>query len=221
LARALEAFQKGNYAHALVLFEKEIKENDQDPTLYYHFALSCFHTKNYKKAVEVARNILERFPRFIELDKTNKLLIYSLIQLSDWKSAKKAIEERLTISPNDEVLLSFLAHVHEKTNNVSKAIFIHRQILGSHPNFKTSLNNLGYLLLMQDKPSTESIREAIDCLKKAIQLDPDNPAYLDSFGTLLEKTGKKDQAIRALEKAVALAPNQSILLDHLDKLRNS
>lgn len=221
MAKALDAFQKGNYAHALVLFEKEIKENPDDPILFFHFALSCFHTKNYKKTIEVAGEIFQRFPRFIELDKTNKLMIYSLIQLSRWDEARAVIEERLSIGPNDEVLLSFLAHVYEKTKNVPKAIEIHRRILSFLPDYKTSLNNLGYLLLMRENPTNEEIKEAIECLKRAIQLDPNNPAYLDSLGTLLEKTGKKEQAVRALEKAVTLAPNQTELIDHLHKLRNS
>lgn len=221
MAKALEAFHKGKYAHALVLFEKEIQGNPNDPVLYYHFALSCFYTNNFKKAIDVTNIILEKFPRFIEIDRTYKLLIFSLIQLQKWDSALETINQRLEISPNDEILLSFRAHVYEKNGKIDKAIEAHRQILNSHPDYKNSLNNLGYLLLVgSEKPTESDMNEAVACLKRAMQLDPKNPAYLDSFGTLLEKTGKKEQAIKALEKAVAFAPGQSELLDHLGKLRN-
>lgn len=220
MAKALEALENGRYAHALVLFEKEIQANPDDPTLYYHFALACFHTKNFKKTVEVCRSILEKFPRFIELDRTNKLLIFSLVQMKEWEESLQEIDRRLNISPNDEVLLSFRAHVQEKTGNTNLAIETHRKILASHPDYKNSLNSLGYLLLVgSENPSPAEIREAIDSLKRAVQLDPKNPAYLDSFGTLLEKTGNREKAIQALEKAVQLSPGHSDLLDHLAKLR--
>jgi tetratricopeptide (TPR) repeat protein len=220
LAKALDAFQNGNYALALVLFEKEIRENSEDPLLYYHFALSCFYTNNFKKTIVVVREIIERFPRFIEIDRAYKILILSLIQSKDYSVAKEEVQNRLHISPNDEILLSFEAAIYEKGKQWEEAIGSHRKILRSNPEYKNSLNSLGYLLLTQRKTlSPDDLQEAIQCLKKAMSLAPTNPAYLDSFGTLLEKIGKKEQAIQALEKAVALSPEQSELWEHLSQLK--
>lgn len=220
MAKALDAFNSGNYALSIVLFEKEIRANPEDPVLYYHFALSCFYTNNFKKTIVVIREILDRFPKFIEIDRAYKILILSLIQLKDYKAALEETNNRLYISPNDLILLSFLASIHEKMNNPKEAIATHRKIIHSHSDYKNSLNSLGYLLLTsQDNPSQENIQEAIQCLKKAMSLAPNNPAYLDSFGTLLNKLGKKEQAIQALEKAVAIAPEQNELLEHLAKLK--
>jgi len=220
LGKALDAFLAGRYAHALVLFEKEILENPEDPYLYFHFALSCFHTKNYKKTIEVCNSILSRFRGFVESDRIYKIMIFSLIQMRQWAEAEKILKQRLSISPKDAILLNFLAHVREKQGDLDSAIAIYREVLQFHLDHKTSLNNLGYLLLIRkDPPDPEDLKEAAKCLKKALQIDPNNPAYLDSLGTLLEKTGNQKKALEALEKAVRFAPEHTELLEHLAKLR--
>ncbi|MCZ8239732.1 MAG: hypothetical protein O9346_00325 [Leptospiraceae bacterium] len=220
MADALETFRQGKYALSLVLLEKEIQKNQEDPNLYFHFALACFHTSNFKKCVTVIQNLLKKFPRYIELDRCYKVLIYSLIQLKDWKTADEELQKRLSISQHDTVYLSFAAHVYEKSHRIPEAIQIHRKILSFNADNASSLNNLGYLLLTESEvPSKEKLAEAIQAIKKAVRLSPKNPAYLDSFGTLLSKTGNREAAIRALEKALAIAPEHTELLDHLSKLQ--
>jgi len=220
LADAIETFRQGKYALSLVLLEKEIQVNQEDPNLYYHFALACFHTSNFKKCVTVIQDLLKKFPRYIEIDRCNKVLIFSLIQLKDWKAADQELKKRLSISPNDTVYLSFSAHVFEKMHRIQDAISLHRKILNFNSENASSLNNLGYLLLTESENiSKEQLAEAIQYIKKALQLSPKNPAYLDSFGALLSKTGNKDAAIRAIEKALALAPDHTELLNHLSKLQ--
>lgn len=222
MGKALDTFLKGRYAHALVLFEKEIRDNPDDPNLYYYFALSCFHTKNYKKANEVLEHILEKYPGFPEKDRIIKLSILSAIYSKQLDKAEKKIEVYLKKNPNNTTLLTLKAHIWEKKKKYQDAISIYRDILKKNPNHKTSLNNLGYLLLIyKEKLSEDEMKEAVNCLKKAIQLEPNNPAYLDSFGTLLEKIGNKEKAIQALEKAVQLSPGNSELIDHLKKLKKS
>lgn len=219
MANALETFQKGNYALALVLLEKEIQQSPEDPVLYYHFALACFHTQNFQKTISVIQTILERFPRFAEIDRAYKLMVFSMIELRDYDNALSELEKRLYISPYDPVLLSFKAHIYEKKGNYSEAISLHRDILRYHPDSKSSLNNLGYLLLTKPEPPTsDEWKEATEALKKAVRLEPNNPAYLDSLGTLLEKMGKTTEARKALEKALSLAPNQTEILNHLAKI---
>ncbi|WCL50338.1 tetratricopeptide repeat protein [Leptospira sp. GIMC2001] len=220
MEKAIEAFNKGNYAHALILLDKLIQKNPDDPIPYYHFALSCYHTGNFKKAITVLRDLMDRFPRFIELDRCYKILILSLIQMKNWEAALIELESRLNISPRDLTLLSLKAHVFEKQSQFEESIAIHRKILSFDSNYANSLNNLGYLIIKKSvNPSKEDMVEAMAALKKAVQISPNNPAFLDSLGTLLEKSGNKQSAILALEKAVSFAPDHSELLDHLADLR--
>jgi tetratricopeptide (TPR) repeat protein len=51
-------------------------------------------------------------------------------------------------------------------------------------------------------------------IKKALELEPANGAYIDSLGWLYFKKGKTKEAIRELEKAIALIEDP-VIYDHL------
>ena len=51
-------------------------------------------------------------------------------------------------------------------------------------------------------------------IKKALEFEPDNGAYLDSLGWLYFKQGKSRQAIKELEKASSLMAD-AVIYEHL------
>ena len=59
-------------------------------------------------------------------------------------------------------------------------------------------NDLGYLYADQGK----NLEKAEAMIRKAVQEEPDNCAYLDSLGWVLFKRGKVKEAVEPLEKAV-------------------
>ncbi|BDA77456.1 hypothetical protein LPTSP3_g03860 [Leptospira kobayashii] len=211
--------QKGNYALALTLIDKEINNSPNDPVLHYNFALCCFQTKNFKKSIQVFDHIIQEYPKFIEIDNVYRLKVFSYIELKDWDSAEKLIQERLKLSLNDPKLLSFLAHIYEYTHRLNEAIEIHRRILQGTPDYRNSLNSLGYLLALKEHPTEAEKKEAIESLKKALMYDPENPAYLDSFGFLLQKSGNLESAWKAFQKGLKQNPNHPVLLERLKSLR--
>jgi tetratricopeptide (TPR) repeat protein len=215
----LSYMNKGNYAMALTLLDQEITKSSDDPVLYYNFALCCFQTKNFKKSILVLSEIKDRYPKFIEMDNVYRLMVFALIEMKDWEKAESLIEERLQFSMDDPKLLSFLAHIFEYTHRLDQAIEVHRKILKSNPEYKNSLNSLGYLLALKDNLTTEERNEAVRCMKKVLEIEPNNPAYLDSFGFLLQKSGNTEAAWKAFQKGLKLNPNHPILLDRLKNLR--
>lgn len=215
----LSYMNKGNYAMALNLLDQALLQNPEDPILLYNFALCCFQTKNFKKSIQVLDRILSEYPGFIELDNVYRLKVFALVELKDWETAESIIKERLQVAVDDPKLLSFLAHVYEYTHRLDAAIEIHRRILKHTPDYKNSLNSLGYLLALKKKLNTEERSEAIRSLKKALELDPNNPAYLDSFGYFLQTIGKPEEAWKAYRKALQKNPNHPILLERLKNLK--
>ena len=61
-------------------------------------------------------------------------------------------------------------------------------------------NDLGYLYAEQGK----NLEKAESMIRKAVQEEPDKPAYLDSLGWVLFKRGKAKEALEPLLKAVEL-----------------
>lgn len=60
--------------------------------------------------------------------------------------------------------------------------------------------------------------EAIDELKKSINLEPHNAKYRYKTGVILDKMGLPKKAISQLKKAVKLEPNNSLYHHTLGKL---
>lgn len=76
-------------------------------------------------------------------------------------------------------------------------------------------NDLGYLYTEQGK----NLEKAEAMIRKAVQEEPENSAYLDSLGWVLFKRGKAKEAVEPLEKAVKqiieIAPTDGTILEHL------
>ncbi|MDF3819698.1 tetratricopeptide repeat protein [Leptospira sp. 96542] len=215
----LSYMNKGNYAMALTLLDQEILRNPEDPVLLYNFALCCFQTKNFKKSIQILDRITTEYSKFIEMDNVYRLKVFALIELKEWESAENLIENRLQIAVDDPKLLSFLSHIYEYTHRLDMAIEVHRRILRNIPDYKNSLNSLGYLLALKKKLTPEEQKEAVDCLKKALAQDPNNPAYLDSFGYFLQTLGKPEEAWKAYRKALQKNPNHPVLLERIKNLK--
>jgi tetratricopeptide (TPR) repeat protein len=81
-------------------------------------------------------------------------------------------------------------------------------------------NDLGYLYAEQGK----NLEKAESMIRKAVQEEPERPAYLDSLGWVLFKRGKAKDALEPLKKAVELqkaeekkgeAPADATIREHL------
>jgi tetratricopeptide (TPR) repeat protein len=59
------------------------------------------------------------------------------------------------------------------------------------------------------------LEEALGYIRKAVELDPANGAYLDSLGWAYYKLGKYDQAEENLSKALQHTPNDPTVQDHM------
>jgi tetratricopeptide (TPR) repeat protein len=89
-----------------------------------------------------------------------------------------------------------------------------RKVLSSDPNSAVTLNYLGYMLA--DRGT--KLDEALAFIKKAVQLDPANGAYLDSLGWAYFKLGKYDAAEENLLKASQHIGTDPTVQDHLGDL---
>jgi tetratricopeptide (TPR) repeat protein len=81
-----------------------------------------------------------------------------------------------------------------------------RTIIERDPEHAPALNALGYTLADENRDLDEAER----LIGRALQIDPDNPAYLDSLGWLQYRKGKPREARATLESAFHQAPNAEI-----------
>ncbi len=79
------------------------------------------------------------------------------------------------------------------------------------PEQPSLLNYLGYSWVDQGK----NLAKAMDFIRKAVKLKPDDGFYVDSLGWAHYRQGEFAEAARQLERAVELEPNDPIINDHL------
>ena len=96
--------------------------------------------------------------------------------------------------------------VFERQGNIVKAEAELRVILKAEPDESRALNALGYLLTVH----TRKFDEAHQLIARALELDPDDAAVMDSYGWVLFKQGKKKEALDWLARAHQLLPDPEI-----------
>ena len=119
---------------------------------------------------------------------------------SDMAKALDAAE-KLAKTDEEKVDIYFLRgamYEHEKKFAESEAAF--REVLSINSDNASALNYLGYMLADRNI----KLDEAYTLVKKALDLDPGNPAYMDSLAWVYYRQGKLGEAegllTRALEK---------------------
>jgi len=81
-----------------------------------------------------------------------------------------------------------------------------REVIKREPGHAAALNALGYTLADEDR----NLDEAERLIARALHIEPDNPAFLDSLGWLKYRQGELDKALQALEVAFRQTPNAEI-----------
>jgi tetratricopeptide (TPR) repeat protein len=86
-----------------------------------------------------------------------------------------------------------------------------KEALMLSPDESLVLNYLGYSWVDQGS----NLKQAMDYIRKAVKLKPDDGYYVDSLGWAYYRLGNLPAAVENLERAVELKPDDPIINDHL------
>ena len=120
--------------------------------------------------------------------------------------AYKLLQYHLEKQPNNTDLLYETAM--EADMNGDHAVFeqLMRKLIQISPDHAHAYNALGYSLLDR----SERIPEAMELVKKALQLDPEDAAIMDSVGWGYYRSGNLDESVKMLRRALAANPDPEI-----------
>jgi tetratricopeptide (TPR) repeat protein len=117
-----------------------------------------------------------------------------------------ALARGLAAFPDDPDILYARALSWERRDNIARAEADFRKILVADPNSTAALNALGYTLADR----TTRYQEALELIDRARTAEPDNAAIIDSYGWVLYRLGRKDDALTELRRAFALQKDPEI-----------
>lgn len=125
--------------------------------------------------------------------------------------AIKTLERAYQRFPEEERVLYYLGSLYDRVGDTEKGLAKMEQLLFVNPKNVDALNYLGYTWTVLGR----KLDEAGEYLETAMKLRPNNAFITDSWGWHLFVRGKFQEAIKTLEKAVALKGDEATILEHL------
>ncbi len=138
-------------------------------------------------------------------------------RLKRWKDAEDALAQAgklSTRSEEKEVVQFAYGALYERQKKYEQAEQSFRQVLQLNPSNSMALNYLGYMLADRNV----HLEEALTLIKHAVELDPQNGAYLDSLGWAYFRLGNYEQAEENLRRAADKTPTDATVQDHMAEL---
>src|SRR5712692_1763000 len=138
-------------------------------------------------------------------------------RLRRFSDAEQALDkaEQLSSKADDKEYVWFLrGSTFEREKRYAEAEEQFKKVLASDPEHASALNYLGYMLADQNT----KLEEALGYIKRAVDLDPANGAYLDSLGWAYFRLGKYELAEDNLLKASQKINTDPTVHDHLGDL---
>jgi tetratricopeptide (TPR) repeat protein len=236
------AYQEiGQHEKAIASFEEARKLAPGDPAVAGYLIEANIAAKKYAAAIEVAKSVLAQHPNDLRLtrlesqalrhtgkpDEGIALLEQALKQHADEPvayislaqayseaersaQALKVLQDAQGKFPSDDGIAFELGSVFDKQKKFAEAESAFRQVLARDPENAIALNYLGYMLAERG----ERLDESVTYLKKALQVEPENPSYLDSLGWAYFKADKLDLAENNLKRAADQLKTNSVIQEH-------
>ncbi len=131
----------------------------------------------------------------------------SLRRAEDTDGALAAYRKALAIDPGSSEAAVNLADLHRARGDERLAEEVLRTAIGRDPAAATAHHALGLALVRQQR-----MKEAIAELARAAAIEPDNARFAYVHAVALFDTGRKADALRTLDGALARHPNDRELL---------
>ena len=122
------------------------------------------------------------------------------------QASRETLNQGIADYPDSTALRYARSMVAEQQGDLLQMEQDLRAILAGDPQNATALNALGYTLANR----TDRIDEAYELISRALELDPEEPAILDSMGWVLYRKGLHQEAIEYLTRAYAVFPDPEV-----------
>ncbi|HEY2116883.1 MAG TPA: tetratricopeptide repeat protein [Candidatus Angelobacter sp.] len=206
--------EQKQWSDATKTAQEAVKKLPNDKGLKLTLAQQMADSGKADDSVQLAKSVLKGGPD----DRDSYIMLSQIyMRLKRWKDSEDAIEqaEKLAARPEEKEYIRFLqGSIYERQKKFDQAEQAFRQVLQQNPSNSMALNYLGYMLADRNT----HLEEALNLVKKALDFDPQNGAYLDSLGWVYFKLGNYDQAEENLRRAADKSPNDATVQDHLGEL---
>ncbi len=188
--------------------EKMIAVDSLDPSGYVNAALAAMLEDDYLYVIALLSEVSQRF---IE-DYTIQYLLGVAYELEKkYENALPYLEQALHLWPESRNALHTLAIVYDNTERWSQSDSAYTQLIETDSTDAQAYNNYAYSLIERD--GNPELAKSLS--KRAITLEPESAAYLDTYGWICFKLNDVDSALYYIRRSVEIEETNAEVLEHL------
>ncbi|MBD3299028.1 MAG: tetratricopeptide repeat protein [candidate division Zixibacteria bacterium] len=160
------------------------------------------------RAVEVADEAIDR---------TNQPIPFwyylgaSAARRQSYDSAITYLQQAHSFDSTDSRVEFALASALERSGRFAQSALMFSRLIRREPHHAPALNYLGYMYA----DSGIHLDESLELIERALAVDPDNPAFLDSYAWILYRLGRLEEAEEHMRKAIERADSDPVMFEHL------
>jgi tetratricopeptide (TPR) repeat protein len=214
-SQAAEIIETYLNAHNLKMAQQEadaaIKKFPEDRAVVAEHATVLSALGKTDEAVVEIRGLMKNGEKSREL----QIMIAQMYEKAKrFKDEEQALNDAADLSKTKEEKAGVdfaRGAMYERMKNYDAAEAAFRRVLEAQPDNAGALNYLGYMLADRNM----KLEEAHKLISRAVELDPQNGAYLDSLGWVYFRQNQLDQAEASLRKAIERMSTDPTVHDHL------
>jgi tetratricopeptide (TPR) repeat protein len=208
---ALNLRNQKKYTEAIEVLNAVVKADANDTDAWELLSLIYEEQNDSENSDRVINHLIETYPQNV----TYKLLrAERLQQRQKHEDSLVYLKKILPEYPNNDQVLFLLGAASERLKKIDDAEEYFKKAITANPQNANALNYLGYMLIDHGI----RIEESLEYVKRALELDRDNGAFLDSLGWGYFKLNQLDLAEDNLRMAVERLEENAVVHDHLGDL---
>ncbi len=210
-AQVIDTYRQGKeYGKAQAASEAAIKKYPKDRTVREVRAQLLSDQGKPDEAVAELKRLLD--------GKNDRELYVAMADIQQkakkYNEATESLDqaEKLAGTKEEKTNILFMrGAMYEREKKYELAEQTFRKVLESDPSNASALNYLGYMLADRNT----RLPEAQDYIQRAVKLDPNNYAFLDSLGWVYYRMNKLDEAEKQLTRSLQMSAKDPTIHDHL------
>jgi len=199
------------FPKAIEAYRRNIQLDPQFTESHLHLGVLQYRLKNFAEATLHLGEAVRLNPTQPE---PHIVLGLSFLQSEQFENASRAFAEGILHNPKNADLHFNLGTAYDKLNRFEDVVRAMETALSLDPQHADALNYLGYSYAERGI----KIEQALSLTKRAVALKPENGYYVDSLGWALYKSGMLPEALKEIQRAVAIVGDDPVIYEHLGEI---
>ncbi|GHU56017.1 hypothetical protein FACS189442_4200 [Spirochaetia bacterium] len=184
---------------------------DENTELAYYLGLCYTKLARYDDALLYLEQVIPASQNVLQVYQCRMTLAYIYVVTKRSKMAEFELQRLKGNGFESPQLYTTLGYAAWAQQHIKDAVELYEKALDMDENNTTAMNCLGYILA---DTGTDLFRGLRLC-RKAVDLKPQNAAYVDSLGWAYFKSGDVTEARTWLRRALNMAPNEKEIREHV------